>query len=214
MKYKAVIFDMDGVLVDSEINWHKYESNVWEELGIVQVDEVRAAILGKRLSDVVKIVSGYAPGHDVLFIRQTFDQMADKVYADSSVMDGVAELLEFLREKGVRIGLASSSMQRWIDLFFAGNSFKKYFDVVLSGESLDLPGKPDPAIYLEAAKRLDVSPDECVVIEDSFAGVSSGKASGAYTIAIPDMRWSKGDFSIADMRVSSLHDEKIRELFL
>ena len=211
MNFRAVIFDMDGVLVDSELHWEKVEKELWGRLGITMLDEFRKKILGLKTSDILELArKSYglkvSPGET----HRIYNNAALPVYEKySSLLPGVTQLLSKLQARGATLAIASSSPELWIDTFLRRFSLHDVFPRVFSAETLGVPGKPDPAIYTHTMREMSLRPEDTVIIEDSTNGFQAALASGAATVAVPDPRWSRGDFSAADLVISSLQDKKL-----
>jgi HAD superfamily hydrolase (TIGR01509 family) len=130
----------------------------------------------------------------------------DLVNARGTAMEGVPEILDFFRQQGLRIALASSSKLRLIHCVLAKLGIREAFEVVHSAE-LEEYGKPHPAIFLSTARQLGVAPTQCLVFEDSFNGLISAKAARMKTVAVPEGEaYSQPRFDIADLKLRSLRD--------
>lgn len=209
MKFKAAIFDMDGLLVDSEIYWGQLGSKIWPQMGVAYTKELARDILGLNLRDTSKLIKQkYHHGLSAAKVRRIFVSYRKEVYWEKSkLLKGVVELLEFLDKQGMHIALGSSTSLQSIDLVLDRHGLRKFFTVIVSASRMK--GKPNPGVYRKVMKTLKVKPKDAVIFEDSMHGVTAGKASGAKVIAVPDKRWSHGDFSSADLIAKSLADKKI-----
>ncbi|MBI2443962.1 MAG: HAD family phosphatase [Candidatus Magasanikbacteria bacterium] len=208
--FKAVIFDLDGVLIDSEIYWAEVEEKIWRQLGITDIKQAQHDVLGLNLDDTVKLLrQKYRCALSADEIKAPFHEYARYVYGTCQLMPGALALLQRIKTGSIPLAIASSSPNSWIDMFLARFKLEKMFDFVFSTESMNLPGKPDPAIYLAIRKQLAVLPEATVIFEDSQNGFLAAKRSGARVIAVPDPRWSYGDFSAADLVADSLADQRI-----
>ena len=146
---KAVVFDMDGVLVNSEYYWGIVERDLLPELGVAYSAQTRAAMLGKNLTSAVETLRQMNPTLTEEKIRSTFMNAAIPIYGEQvELAKGAIELLTSLREKHIHIGLASSSPVTWVDMVLDRFQLRSFFEVVLSTETHHIIGKPDPAIYL------------------------------------------------------------------
>ena len=214
MNIKAVIFDMDGLLIDSEIHWHGVERRLCKQLRLSS-DQVSAKeLLGKNLNDITKVFQQYNPTITLEEVYAFYDHEADTVYKkQSNLMPGAVTLLDLLHEKGVTMAIASSSPRRWIDLVVERFTLQKYFAHLFSTQSMNLPGKPDPAVYTACINELGLPKEHIAIFEDSFVGIQAAKASGALAIAVPDKRWSHGDYSVADIELDSLEHATEELLF-
>lgn len=212
MKFQATIFDMDGLLIDSEIHWGVVEDDIWGKLGMEPSEALNREILGLNMTDTCIVIHKYRPDISVEKIRAVFNAGAQIVYKLAEFMPGASELLSALKqEAGTKIALVSSSSQSWVNQFLDKFNLQHFFDLVLSTEGMSIPGKPAPDAYIESMKRLGVAPTQSIIFEDTTRGLTAAKGSGAFTVAVPDPRWSFGDFSSADLVVSSLRDKKVYE---
>jgi len=203
---KAVIFDMDGVMIDSEHLWEKTERILLARRDIEYTPTYRDQIVGLNQNDSGKLlVDTFNLKEDVQDIINERVEILTGIYEEE--LELVAELLPLLnqlQEHNFRLAVASSSPMRVIDLVLNMFSLHEHFPFIVSGECTE-DGKPHPAIYLHTAQRLEVEPHECVAIEDSINGVKSAKAAGMYCIAVPDKRLSQEEFKNADLILPSLN---------
>jgi sugar-phosphatase len=184
---EAVVFDMDGVLVDSEPMWRAVEREVFAGVGIELTDEDLYPTMGVRIADVVD--RWYRrhpwPGPSREQVAETIvDGVARAVRERGLLLDGARDAVDHVRSLGLGVALASSSPMPLILAVLSLGGLAARFDVVVSGEDEEL-GKPDPAVFLSAARRLEVPPDRCLVVEDSINGVRAAKAAGMVCVAVP-----------------------------
>jgi len=174
-KIKAFLFDMDGVIVDSEKAWEEYEHKILVNLIGEDAYKFKNSLVGVSMKEVFKICNLYTKKISWDEFTQEYDQTAVKVYSNSKLTSGIEELLEFLKNKNKKIALVSASRQNWIDLVVSKFS-KNYFDEVISVVDTEgLKDKPAPDGYLEAIKRLSIKNYEAVIVEDSNSGLMSAK---------------------------------------
>lgn len=187
MPLRAVLWDMDGLLVDSEPAWTVAEEELAELLGGVWSDQLKAQIVGTRLDVAVPLILEHY-GRPVSQVGWAstwlLDRMVELFAAGPAVLPGVVELLDLLRAADIPVALVSSSYRVLVDAVL--RSGLGPFDTTLAGDEV-LHGKPSPEPYLTAAARLGVSPTDCVVLEDSAAGVLSGEAAGCAVVAVPSV---------------------------
>ena len=203
---KAVIFDMDGVMIDSEPLWEKTERILLARRDIEYSPTYRDQIVGLNQNDSGKLLI------DTFELKETVEDIISErveiltaIYEEElEVVLDLIPLLDNLRDNKFKLAVASSSPLRVINFVLDMFSLQEYFPVVVSGECTE-NGKPHPDIYLHTAKRLEVEPSECVAIEDSINGVKSAKAAGMYCIAVPDKRLSQIEFQNADIIVPNLN---------
>lgn len=203
---KAVIFDMDGVMIDSEPLWEKTERILLARRDIEYSPTYRDQIVGLNQNDSGRLlINTFELEETVEDIISERVEILTAIYEEElEVVLDLIPLLDNLRDNKFKLAVASSSPLRVINFVLDMFSLQEYFPVVVSGECTE-NGKPHPDIYLHTAKRLEVEPSECVAIEDSINGVKSAKAAGMYCIAVPDKRLSQMEFQNADIIVPNLN---------
>jgi mannitol-1-/sugar-/sorbitol-6-/2-deoxyglucose-6-phosphatase len=212
---EAVVFDMDGVLLDSEPIWRAIELEVFGRLGIQVTEEDLMRTMGVRIADVVAGWYGrhswQGPSPEEI-ADEIVERVADAIRREGRLNDGAAEALVFFRGLGLRLALASSSPIRLIRAVLDMGRLEDRFDVVLTAEE-ETHGKPDPAVYLSAAERLRVAPERCLAIEDSLNGIRAAKAAGMVCIAVPELSVEQAEEAGADLVLGSLEelDDRIWE---
>ncbi|MBX7151123.1 hexitol phosphatase HxpB [bacterium] len=210
----AVIFDMDGVLIDSEPFWRIALQETFARVGINMTESLAAQTMGIRIDEVVKYWHKRFPwnGLSVSEVEsQIVDRVQELVVQKGEMLAGVRQTLDFFHKKNLPLALASSSPQRLIQTVVGHLHIVSDFKIIHSGE-LEPYGKPHPAIFLTAAKLLNCDPTHCLVIEDSFNGLIAAKAARMKTICIPEhASFSQTRFDIADIKLKSLNElsEKI-----
>lgn len=204
---QLVIFDMDGLLIDSEPYWKIAEKEVFGKLGLNLTDDLLRQVMGFRLSEVVKHWYHYQPWPNPNFEqteRDVLNCVKQLIQQHANAMSGVYEVLTHCKNKNYKIALASSSAMELIDVVIDKLNIRHYFDVVWSAQYEEY-GKPHPAIFLSVAKQLNIEPKNCVVFEDAINGVIAAKASRMYCIAIPEeVSYNDPRFAIADVKTQSL----------
>ncbi len=206
---KAVIFDMDGVLIDSEPLWRIAMIKGFSEIDIEFTEDDCRKTTGMRFKEVVE---HWFKHHNITHSTPSelndsvINHLIDLINTQGKVMDGVSELLDFLKLKQFPLGLATSSNHALVDAVLQKTQIKPYFNSVTSAEFLKY-GKPHPEVFLKCAAELAVHPGNCLVIEDSVNGVKAGKAAGMTVIAVPDSEHKDDErFGIADYRLNNLSD--------
>jgi len=203
---KAVIFDMDGVMIDSERLWEKTERILLARRDIEYSHTYRDQIVGLNQNDSGKLLIDTFELEETVedIISERVDILTEIYEQELEVITDLIPLLVDLRRSEYKLAVASSSPLRVINFVLDMFSLHEYFPVIVSGECTE-NGKPHPDIYIHTANRLEVDPSECVAIEDSINGVKSAKAAGMYCIAVPDKRLSQEEFQNADLIVSNLN---------
>ncbi|MDB4941704.1 MAG: 2-deoxyglucose-6-phosphate hydrolase YniC [Labilithrix sp.] len=204
---RAVVFDMDGLLIDSEPLWVRAEREIFGEVGVVLGEEDCAKTKGLRVDDVIAYWysrhpwEGRAPAE---VEARLVARVAELVGAEGVALPGVAHAIELAQRDGRKLALASSSPMRIIDAAIGRLGLAQAFAVVQSAET-EPYGKPHPGIFLRTAERLGVSPVECLVLEDSLTGVIAAKAARMACIAVPfDHPSHEARFVLADAILGSL----------
>jgi HAD superfamily hydrolase (TIGR01509 family) len=187
-RVEAAIFDMDGLLVDSEPIWHDVEIDVFGRHGVPLSVERCLETKGMFLGDAVEHWYARYPWtgatrHEVA--AEIVDAMAARLSAAVELKPGARYALDFCESRGARLAVASSSPRRLIDAALGRFELAPRFAVVHSAEDEAL-GKPDPAIFLTTARLLGVDPERCVVFEDSAAGVLAATRAGMACVAVPE----------------------------
>ena len=181
------MFDLDGLLIDSEPLWREAEMEVFGSIGVHLTDEMCASTMGLRIDEVVDHWYRLSPwtGPERREVeRRVVERLISLVREKGAALAGIDAALTCFRSLGLRLALASSSTHRIIEAALDRLELADEFEVVLSAED-EPAGKPDPAIYLSAASALRVRPESCIAIEDSPNGVRAAKAAGMTCIAIP-----------------------------
>lgn len=202
---KAVIFDMDGVLIDSEII---YLNHMYEKLRLLYPHIERKAlfaVVGSTTKRTMEII-GDLIGEDVN--SDSFKKMYERLWSDcrldypAILRQGVPELLKELHDRGYLLALASSTSRKGIEEVLTSCGLKNIFDYVVSGEEFK-ESKPNPEIYLHTAAVLKCDPKECLVVEDSTYGIMAGHSAGMTVAALIDDRFGL-DQSLADYYIHGL----------
>ena len=182
---KAIIFDMDGTLLESTEADFKAWEKTCKSYDKVLTYELYQPLLGIRSADVIRNYLGFADETDVKRVmKEKFDNFVDYVNEHPvKPVTGAADFLKSLSSFGVKIGLATSSRQEKTMLLLTRLNLLQYFDAIVTGEQVN-KSKPEPDIFLKAAGELQVSPDLCLVFEDGPIGVAAAKSAGMKCIAI------------------------------
>ena len=203
---KAIIFDMDGVLIDSEPFWGQASMEVMQSVGIPYTRDDVMRYQGVRIGDIVSRVWDENP---VSYSKEEIENMvcervSELVLESGRVLPGIDNVIQKAAKWGLKIGLATSTPRRVAVNFIKRVGIGDNIDVMCTGEEVAY-GKPHPEIYILCAERLGVEPWECIVFEDSVNGVVAAKAARMHTVAVPAAE-SRGDkrYGIADVMLDSL----------
>ncbi|MCR5660789.1 MAG: hexitol phosphatase HxpB [bacterium] len=206
---KACIFDMDGVLLDSEPFWRKAEREEFGKVGLTLTEKDCMETMGIRIDEVVALRYAQKPW-DTPSQAEVADRIvkrvAELVKQKGSPKPGVNYAINYLKNQNVPLGLATSSSRILIDAVLECLDLTDAFDLVHSAEN-ETYGKPHPAVYLTAADKMGIDPCEILAIEDSFSGVISAKAARMTVCAIPEEAVAdEPHFAAADARLKSLEE--------
>ncbi len=187
MKYKGAIFDMDGLLFDTECIYQQTWQEIAREKGVELDSNFPKDISGTNGDYMCRVIEKYyhvSDGNDIR--KECMKRVKEKLSKHVPVKKGVNELLDFYREKGIRMAVASSSSVEQIESNLEIAGLREYFSEIISGMEVQ-HGKPAPDIFLRAAEKICCAPGECFVFEDSENGVKAGYAAGCITVMVPDL---------------------------
>jgi sugar-phosphatase len=206
---KGVIFDMDGLLVNTEPLWQQAETQIFQQMGAPLTPEMCKTMMGKRMDEVVahwcdEFNIRQPSHHEIILDIQ--DRMEVLIRNGIELMPGVKITLDYFFVYNYSLALASSSANQLIRAVMDTTGIEKYFQVVRSGEC-EIYGKPHPSIFLSALKEMKLKPHEVVVFEDSFYGGIAAKAANMRTILIPGKEeQNHSKFGFADKVLSSMEE--------
>ncbi|MBM7341708.1 hexitol phosphatase HxpB [Pantoea coffeiphila] len=204
----AAIFDMDGLLIDSEPLWEQAELDIFSTLDIdLSRREELPDTLGLRIDQVVRMWYETLPWSGPTqqeVTKRVIDRALGLVEETRPLLPGVENALQLCQRSGLKIALASASplfmLERVLEMF----NIRSYFEILASAESLPY-SKPHPQVYLDAAARLGVDPLNCVTLEDSFNGMVATKAARMRSIVVPDAEYAADPrWALADVKLTSL----------
>ncbi len=215
---QTVIFDMDGVIVDTEPVHHYAYQQHFAQLQIEVSQEVYASLTGNSTKNIYEKLKGIYNLNqevgDLVLAKRTYFNEAFDFKPDLYLLDGVLDLIQKLHQNGFQLILASSSAKVTIDRIFNRFGLYPYFSHIVSGE--DFPkSKPHPAIFQEAARLSQTPVEHCIVIEDSTNGILAAKAAGIYCIGYDSVNSKLQDYSHANQVIahfSELNASIIKEL--
>lgn len=210
---KAVIFDMDGVLVDSEPVFLGCARNFFEENDVYAAEEKINAMVGCSITAEQRILADlWNEGRDehressdvydeFLKYREDYFERNNILYSDMADTDA-RDVIHMLKEQGYKVAIASSSPLKKIEEMAEQLRLQQYIDLIVSGEMFK-ESKPNPEIYLHTVKSLELEPEECVAVEDSEFGIAAAKAAGVMTVAKIERRYNFSQ-DAADYKIERL----------
>lgn len=208
-QFDLVIYDMDGLIIDSEPFWRQVEIKVFASVGLQLTDNDCASLTGYRFDEVVEHWWRKSPWtgktkqqiHD-----EVIDEMENAITHHAQAMTGVHASLDYFKNKKVKMAVASSSALRLIKATVKKLKIESYFDLLVSAEH-ETHGKPNPAVFLRTAETFGVQPERCLVIEDSFNGLLAAKAAKMKCIVVPYPEdFNNPKLVIADWKINSLEE--------
>ena len=205
MKIKAVLWDMDGVIIASEQYYMAGTLDWMKQIGFEGDKKEICTIIGTTMAVthvmLAKMLNNKYTVEEVESMNEKYFEDNPLNYADI-MNDGIIDVLEYLKSNGIKIALCSSSPLKTIKDVVKVCNIESYFDYIVSGDQFT-HSKPNPEIYLSAVSKLKVKIDECMVIEDSNMGIAAGKNANIYTVALKDQIFSI-DQSNADIIINGL----------
>jgi HAD superfamily hydrolase (TIGR01509 family) len=203
---RAIVFDMDGLMIDSERVYWDAGRYIARQYGKEVSDQTLGQMMGRKPLESLTVFATELgitrPPEMLLAAREA--RVISALEAGVDPMPGLMDVLPGLSGK-YELAIATSARRSMVDIIMRSLKVEHYFQVVQTSDDIT-NGKPDPEIYLKAMGKLGVKPDESVVLEDSSNGALSGKRAGAYVIAVPSQYTREQDFSFADYVATDLHD--------
>jgi len=198
LRPSALIFDMDGLMIDSERLYFAAEREMAAAHGREIRDEQLWPLMGRKPIESLRLLREIlhieTPPEELLVWRNRL--MLEKMCRDLGAMPGLFEILDAFHRR-LKLAVGTGAQQEFLDIALDTLRIRAYFDVLQTADGLER-GKPDPEIYLLTCRRLGMPPGECVVLEDARNGVLAGKAAGCQVIAVPNDYTRGQDFSAAD----------------
>ena len=202
----AVIFDLDGLLIDSEPFWRRAETEVFADVGVTLTDAMCMETTGLRLDAVVEhwfVRTPWTGKSKAAVVSAIATRVAELITAHAEPLPGVPDALAFFKVRGLPIAICSSSPMPVIDAALAKLQLTGRMRAVISAEG-ESHGKPHPAVYLTTAAKLGVAPESCLALEDSMNGCIAAKAARMKVVAVPEAHAEHARFSFCDATLHSL----------
>lgn len=205
----TILFDMDGVLIDSEKFWKQASKEVFTSVGATWSEDIAEHTKGKTTRAVTEYWYSLFPWNEksIEEVEQAvIDRVDELIRFEGEINKGVLKVLNDLTDEGFKIGLVSNSPHSLIETVVNQLQIKSFFNILVSGTDV-VQGKPAPDVYLLAAKLLKSEPSTCLVFEDSITGITAAKKANMFVIALPDpSEFSHTKFEIANCKLESLEE--------
>jgi mannitol-1-/sugar-/sorbitol-6-/2-deoxyglucose-6-phosphatase len=210
----AVIFDFDGIIIESEPLWIEAEIRVFETIGITLTPELCRQTTGLNTQDSIQYwynIHHWTGKSKFQIYKEIMEAMQILILEQVDLKEGFLDVLQFFVDKKMPMAVASASPLKLITTALKKFHLFEYFNIINSGENEEI-GKPHPALYLGAARKLSVDPINCLAFEDSFNGAISAKAARMKLIAVPEKHdFDTTRFDFADLKIASLKDFKHKD---
>jgi len=216
MELRALIFDFDGLILDTETPEVEVWQSIYRDHGFeLPVDEWEKTIGGYGLStfDAAEHLTRLASGQlDPDALRSRYRTAADRIIHANPMLPGVMEMIGQARKEGLKIAIGSSSSHSWVDAHIERLGIDHHFDSVVCSDDVEAGRtKPNPDIFLKALERLNVRNDEAVVFEDSPNGVLAARRAGVFVVAVPNPLTARMNVS-GDLTITSLSELTLQDL--
>ena len=210
----TLVFDFDGVIIDTEVPTYTAWQEVFESFGQSVDRALWSEIIGggqKLFDTMAYLESIVGPLPDREAVRRRKNERADKMIAESPVLPGVLDHLADAHRLGLKLAVASSSSRDWVEGHLAERGLLEYFAAIVTRDDVSRV-KPDPALYATAVERVGSEPASAFAIEDSLNGVTAAKRAGLLCVAVPNEMTLDMDFDQADVRLGSLAEMPLEAL--
>lgn len=211
---KAIIFDMDGLMIDSERVTFECYQEIMKPMDLTMTEEFYKTLLGKPLRGIYETFYGtYGRDFPIESVIKDVHALMAKRFATEGVpiKKGLLPLLSYLKEHNYKTIVATSSNRDRVDTILAQANITQYFDDSICGDEVT-HGKPDPEVFLKSCEKLGVKTDEAFVLEDSEAGIQAASSADIKVICIPDMKYPTEEYAKKTYKILDSLDQVIKEL--
>jgi mannitol-1-/sugar-/sorbitol-6-/2-deoxyglucose-6-phosphatase len=212
---KAVIFDFDGIIIDSEPLWVEAEINIFQSVGVQLDPQLCRQTTGLNAQDTIQYWYRAQPwtGKSVFLVyKEILETMQTLILERADLTDGFLDVLQLFVDRKIPMAVASSSPLKLITTALKKFHLFEFFKIISSAENEEM-GKPHPALYLGAARKLGIEPVNCLAFEDSFNGAIAAKAARMKLVTVPDSHnYATTRFDFADLKIPSLKDFKEKNI--
>ena len=213
MSIRAVVFDLDGLMFNTELIYDQVGDELLRRRGKVMTSDLKLAMIGRRAQESLGFMI------EMHSLKDTVEELLDESHAlffETAVdrlapMPGLHELLDFIDSHKLPKGVATSSSHSYVQRVAGPFGILPRFEMILASEDVT-QGKPHPEIYLKAADRLKIAPSEMMVLEDSQNGINAAAGAGAVAVAVPHEHTQHHDFSRATLVANRLNDPRVLQL--
>ncbi len=215
MKFKAVIFDMDGVIIDSEPFYQEVQIVLFQKMGITVPPEEYNTLIGAGMREMWNMIKSsrnlIQPIEELIELN---NNVLLEYFKESTKLVPILYFTDFLASvlaAGMKTAVASSTAKPIVEVILKKLNLYDFFNIIVSGDEVE-NGKPAPDIFLKTAARLNVKPSECVIIEDSTNGVKAAKSAGMYCLGYHNPNSGNQDISAADKIINSFANINIEDI--
>lgn len=211
---KAIVFDFDGLIIDTETPAYEAFQEVFLAYGVELSLDTYAQCIGTSFevfNPINYLAEQLGREIDGQAVRRQVDERYQQLCEQVSLRPGVLDYLNEARERGLRVGLATSSPASWINLYFDRYDLRPYFDAITTADEVAIV-KPDPELYLKSLAKLGVAGSEAIAFEDSLNGLRAAKAAGLYCTIVPNPSTQHFPFEHHDLTIGSMDEMPLAEV--